>query len=258
MVKMNLPLPSPYELTARLRPALLTVLPGFILAAVWLPEVWTMLGGLSTLLGVCGVTYLLAQLARHRGKKLEARFVEVGPELTKTLLRHADEQIDPLTKRRYHTLLTVQHGLEIPSPDEEAADVHAADLRYGACVTYLREATRDERKFKLLLQENTAYGFRRNLLALKPIAVPLLIVALVVNAAAIAFHWGSLSTKTTTAMVVELALVGALAMWIFVVTREFLAAASLAYGRRLLAACDQLAAKPAKASRAKVGRNAAA
>jgi len=258
MVKMNLPLPSPYELTARLRPALLTILPGLVLAAVWLPEVWTVLGGLGTLLGGCGVTYLFAQLARHRGKKLEARFAEDGPALTKTLLRHADERIDPLTKRRYHTLLAGQHGLEVPTQDEEAADAQAADLRYGACVTWLLEATRDEKKFKLLLQENTAYGFRRNLLALKPIAVPILVVALMANAVAIVVTWGSLDTKTTTAMVVELALVGALAMWIFVVTREFFAAASLAYGRRLLAACDQLAIKPAKVSRAKKGKDAAA
>lgn len=257
MPRVTLPLPSAYELTARLKPALLTLLPLFLLAAIWLPEVWTFLGALVGLLSACGVTYLLAQIARHLGKALQARLVEDGPSLSTALLRHADDRIDPHTKRRHHALLASM-GLDVPTADEESTDPIEADRRYRACTSWLLEATRDERRFKLLLQENISYGFRRNLLALKPIALPILVAAIAVNAGAIAITGPTWTTQVTTATFVEAGLFATLAIWLAVVRRDFLSAASLAYGLRLMACCDQLSAKAAKPARGRKTQGAVA
>lgn len=235
----KLPLPSPYEWTARLKPALLTLAPIFVLLAIWLPAVWTALGALAGLLGACGVTYLLAQVARARGKALEARFAEDGPALTTALLRHADDRIDPLTKQRYHAVLA-SRGLSLPSSEEEALDAASADRRYKACATWLLEATRDEKKFKLLLQENTAYGFRRNLLAMKPLALVIILAALVANALAVWLTWSGMDEQAIKGLILEGGLAATLAIWLTFITRSFFAEASLAYGKRLLASCDLL------------------
>jgi hypothetical protein len=55
-----------YEWNARLRPALIVLLPAWLVIAIWLPQIWTRLVGFSSLLVTCGLTYLLAQLARSR------------------------------------------------------------------------------------------------------------------------------------------------------------------------------------------------
>src|SRR3954466_15200621 len=51
-----------YDRNARLRPALLVVLPMLLVVAIWLPAVWTTAGALFTLVSACGATYLLARL----------------------------------------------------------------------------------------------------------------------------------------------------------------------------------------------------
>jgi hypothetical protein len=236
---MKIPVPSPYEWNARLKPPLFTLLPIFVLIAVWVPEVWTVLGALGGLLAACGVTALLAQVARHRGKRLEARHPDIGPHLSTVLLRHGDERIDRFTKARYHRFLAAK-GHELPSADDERDNLQDADDRFRASLTWLREATRDEKKFALLLRENTAYGFRRNLLAMKPIALPILVGCLVVNAIALWSLWPDLDTQAWAALGVEVALAGALAVWMFVINRDFWADASLTYGLRLLSCCDAL------------------
>ena len=61
-----------YDRNARLRPALFTILPILVSVAIWFPKIWSLFGALASLLVACGVTFLLAQLARQRGRSLEA------------------------------------------------------------------------------------------------------------------------------------------------------------------------------------------
>jgi hypothetical protein len=254
---MKIPVPSPYEWTARLKPALFTLLPIFVLVAVWVPEVWTVLGALGGLLAGCGVTALLAQVVRHRGKRLEARHPEIGPHLSTALLRHGDGRIDRFTKARYHRFLAAK-GHELPSPDQERDDPADADDRFRACLTWLREATRDEKKFALLLRENIAYGFRRNLLAMKAIAVPILVACLAVNAMALWSRWPDFDTRAWAAAGVEAAFVAAFGAWLLVINRDFWADASLGYGARLLSCCDMLDSAATKKAGRKSSRVEAA
>jgi len=238
----RLPGPDRYEWNARLKPALFVVLPTFILAAVWLPAVWTALGGLSSLFVTCGATYLLAQIARQRGRALQKHLAgQLGPDLTMKALRHTDPTIDGETKARYHQILRA-HGRRIPTAAEEQVDPVDADGCYRACMTWLLEATRDKKRFPLLAEENIAYGYRRNLLALKPIAVPVVLLSLAANSAALWLHGSALDARLWTGVAVEIGMIAVAAIWLFVVRLPFVTDASAAYAVRLLACCDNLPA----------------
>src|SRR5216683_2521057 len=155
-----------YERNARTKPALLALLPALMLVAVWFPATWNVLTGLAALVSACGLIFFLGKLARYLGRKVQDQLVEkYGGLHTTIMLRHADRTVSSETKRRYHDLLR-KSGLRIPSAEEETADHALADECYRAAADWLREETRDERKFNLLKGELIDFGFRRNLLGL--------------------------------------------------------------------------------------------
>ena len=81
--------------------------------------------------------------------------------------------IDHGLKERYRTFLATKLDVTIPSAEVEAADQAAADAFYEQGGVWLRQHTRDRNKFPLLFNENVTYGFRRNLLGVKWIALAL-------------------------------------------------------------------------------------
>ena len=83
------------------------------------------------------------------------------------LLRHRDNFFDSETKKRYHLDAQLRLGMTMPTEAQEAADPKKADDAYGAVARRLRELTRTDKG--LLFKENTAYGFHRNMLGIKPI-----------------------------------------------------------------------------------------
>lgn len=163
-----------YSRVARIYPALLALA----------PVVWTTLGlqpdlvsdGAGKLIitgaSFIGGTTLLAALARALGKRLEDRLIAAWDGWrTTVLLRHRDHTIDPYTKRRYHEgLNAVCTGFVLPDRDDEARNPEDADARYRSATRRLIELRRDS-KYQMLHKENALYGFRRNLLGLKPVAI---------------------------------------------------------------------------------------
>lgn len=161
---------DPYDRKARATPALLTVLP--VVAPLVCqfgtksPVLTGILGGLST----CGAIYAGANIARGRGKLLEESLVkEWGGMPTTILLRHRDNYLESGTKKRYHLDALVRLGIQLPTAAEEKVDPAAADDAYRSVARRLRELTREDKK--LLLKENIAYGFHRNMLAMKGIGI---------------------------------------------------------------------------------------
>ncbi len=170
MMKLIEQLKDPYERKARVTPGLLLALPLLVpLVAVYGPK-HAILTGVLAVLGGCGAIFALANIARGRGKALEESLVQHWGGLPTTiLLRHRDKFFDPHTKERYHGLIGAKLGIPIPSPVEEAAAPDAADQAYIAATRRLRELTRGDSK--LLLKENIAYGFHRNMTAMKPVGI---------------------------------------------------------------------------------------
>ncbi len=161
---------DPYERKARVVPGLLVALPVLVpLVCVYGTE-HPVLTGVIGLLGGCGAIYALASVARGRGKKLEDKLVaKWGGMPTTIALRHRDKFLDSVSKQRYHTAITAKLGIAMPTVEEEAANPDKADDIYVGATKRLRELTRSNRQ--LLLKENIAYGFHRNMLAMKPVGI---------------------------------------------------------------------------------------
>jgi hypothetical protein len=233
---------DPYERAARLYPAMLALLPllaVFLTTSAFNKPLATQA---VTLLGACGVTYLLASVSRMLGKSRESGlFVAWGGTPTTQMLRHRDQRVDRHTKQRYHTLLARKLKTQFPSSEEEAASPAEADELYRAAVKWLLGKTRDKKRFALLFKENVSYGFHRNGHGLRWVGFLIGIVALawlvVANAVYSAEAWLSMPA----AQIVTLGLVIAMMLaWIFYFTEARVQQAAFAYAEMLLRACDEM------------------
>jgi hypothetical protein len=121
--------------------------------------------------------------------------------------------------------------------DEEARDQNAADDFYAAAGTWLRENTRDAKKFSILFNENVMYGFRRNLLGLRwPAAILNLIICVFCVALLWPVTWPlNMNDDLTVRVVIVLvvALIHGLYL-VFGVTWRAAEEAANTYGRQLL------------------------
>lgn len=161
---------DPYERKARVYPGLLVTLPLIVPLLLVYGAKHPALTGILGLLGGCGAIYALASIARGRGKILEEILVKRwGGMPTTIVLRHRDKFLDSVSKQRYHTLITTKLGIPMPTSGEEEADWDRADDLYIGATRRLRELTRTNKQ--LLLKENIAYGFHRNMLAMKSIGI---------------------------------------------------------------------------------------
>jgi hypothetical protein len=125
--------------------------------------------------------------------------------------------------------------LPAPTAAEESADQTAADSFYARCGTWLRDHTRDTKKFPILFGENVTYGFRRNLLGVK--AWALCLNAIVVIVCAFVLWRVSWSVETPTGnktMVVLIVAAAHAAYMLLAVSRVAVWDASRAYGRQLI------------------------
>jgi len=252
---------DPYSRQARLYPALLTLLPLLLTLLAWVPALVT-IGQLIVGIAVaCGALFFLSDLARTAGKRLEpSLLLEWGGWPTTVWLRHSDKHLPAEVKRRYHVFLSRCPGAaSMPTEDEEQRDPASSDEHYAASVMWLKEQCRGA-DFALVQKENATYGFRRNLLGLKPVgvaicsivlAVPLL-TALARPGASVAHLFQILPEAYVT---LPLPVLGALAVsaiglaaWLLTVRRSWVREAGDLYARALLASCDVLVAPASSGS----------
>lgn len=229
-----------YDIDARLRPALFVLFPVLLVGAVWAPQARTLGGAVISIAVACGGAMLLARVARRRGQAVQAKYAaRWGPRGTAALLRWSNAEIDPATKTRYHRALTAA-GHILPTTAEEAQDPDAADQAYLGCATWLLEQTRNKKKFDLLAAENIDYGFKRNLLGLRPLAWPILVAAFAVNATLALRHWSAGWDDTcTVALAVAVILAFGAIGWLWV-NEDLVQHSSDTFAKRLLACCDVL------------------
>lgn len=161
---------DPYERKARVIPGLLVALPLLVPLLCVYGAKHPVLTGVIGLLGGCGAIYALASVARGRGKMLEESLVKKWGGMPTTIaLRHRDKFLDSVSKQRYHTAITTKLGIAMPTAEDESADHAKADDIYIGATKRLRELTRSNKQ--LLLKENIAYGFHRNMLAMKSVGI---------------------------------------------------------------------------------------
>ncbi|SRR6266487_234847 len=231
-----------YERRARLAPALVVVLPLALATVAWFPMQFTGWAVFWAIVVGCGGTALLAQLGRDRGlQKQKQLFDSWGGSPTVRLLRHRERGNKPTLLRWHRRLQGLLPDVNVPSAADELANPTQADEVYEACVSLLKEKTRDRMKFSLVFEENCNYGFRRNLWGMKSLGI----TAAITGVAAIAVLL-LLNTQFRQARTPPVAYVAGgfdallLIMWTALVDPTWVKTAADAYAMRLLSSCDHL------------------
>lgn len=246
-----------YGRQARLFPALLTIFPPLLTILAWFPWLLLSSGGatLLTLATSCGLLYALGSYARTKGKRIEPKLLKRWGGWPTTLLLRHDSELDQHTRLRYHTYLAgvVPESLSFPTVQEEQANPAGANAVYDSAVRWLKERTRGK-EFAMVEGENAQYGFRRNLLGLKPFALTLCILTLVITMLTIFNKAPNLVASIRNCDFAALAKVAsdlgpailatfavnlfAMLAWVFVVTKRWVREAGFQYAYALLAVCD--------------------
>lgn len=230
-----------YNINARLKPALLTILPLGAVAVLMGLGVSIVTGAIAGPLSIFGFTALLSQVAREFGSRKEpALFADWGGKPSVAKLRHRDLTLNQHTKARYHMVASRLLGRPMPTVAEELKDPGEADSVYEAYSNLLLERTRDKQRFPLVFEELTNYGFRRNLWGMKPIGCLIVLGSLTVQFVYGAFsfyHHARLAPVNLALLLMNLALS---LCWVFVINPSWVKGAADAYAVRLLAASEQL------------------
>jgi hypothetical protein len=157
-----------YVRRARFYPAVIATASAFALAAILVS--WSR-PGLPHVIATGAMAILLAvmsDVARRRGRAIEPGIIQrMGGLASITMMRYRDDNFDSAAKAAMHKFLGSKIAGDPPTPEKERADPAEADDFYRRCGDWLREHTRDTKKFGILFEENVTYGFRRNLLGLK-------------------------------------------------------------------------------------------
>jgi hypothetical protein len=233
-----------YSLNARFYPMVLFYMPVLLLGVLFsiqfekYTHLFTSLGLLSAL------SFFLQQIGRDPGKKLEkSLWLSWGGAPSTQLLRWRDRTIDNNTKKRYHNKLHDLCPMDLtPSEQFEKQHPEEADAIYQAWVIFLITKTRDTNKFSLLFTENINYGFRRNLLGLKPYAITLLGLLMIIVYGYYAFSSKSINPSVFSRLffIGEGALIILMVMWIVKVSPSWVRIPANAYAARLLENIDNL------------------
>lgn len=229
-----------YTYCARLQPALIVSLPFLILLFIALPAIWKLIGVLSAIGISAALVFLMAQCGRDAGKRKEpGLFCAMGGKPTTRLLRHADTTLPPATKKRYHDFLSNNMpGFNLPTAQQEASDLDAADQIYDSAADWLRAKTRDTKIHELLFAENISYGFRRNLWGMKPLGIGACVLG-AITIAGLFLGVPDLEITPTIAVAAVMVMFIQLCFWLLVIRPSWVAVPAEAYAKTLLEYCDK-------------------
>lgn len=181
------------------------------------------------------------------------------------LLRHSDPTFSRMSTERYHQFLSTRIKVLFFSAADEASDPKGADEIYRSASDYLREVTRNTKKFKLLFADNITYGFRRNALGLKSIGISMCASTIALQLAIVGARFFSAKARDIRSLAASMngydwivlgVAFGLLMMWTLYFTKSNVKSAAYDYAKKLVLACDTLEASAAS-PKANRGRRAA-
>lgn len=228
-----------YSLRARAFPVYLTILPAALVLATILPDGLNLQLGVAAAIVFAPLAFFSGQIGADYGKSLEKRlWCQWGGAPTTRFLRHANDDFNPLTRQRIHKKLSLL-GLTVPSKDEEENNVQAADSHYESCTEELIRKTRDNAKFPLVFKSLTEYGFRRNLLGLKPVGLRIVILSFLMCVSCAWIKWNN-NEDPAIAISTTLLVAGLFFTWLTWVNEKAVSLAANRYARFLLEAALEL------------------
>lgn len=230
-----------YTIRARLRPFVIMVFPLAAAVMVWLHDEFAHLSVLWAMLVWSGGTALFAQLGRDWGKsKQEGLYALWGGKPTTRMLRHRESSNRVILARWHKKLQKLCPDVKIPPEDEERIDPEAADHAYDACISVLREKTRDKKKFPMVFDELCSYGFRRNLWGMRKAGIAISAIGTLAVLIFILLNMLEKAPVSKVSVVAHLLNLALLISWIFLFNSDWVKIAADAYALRLLESCDRL------------------
>jgi hypothetical protein len=243
-----------YSLRARLFPALLASAPLLVSLGVIVPWHRLSIAHVAGAVAVPVILFAMADIARRVGKAREPHlYRKWGSMPTTVMMRHADSVLDVNVKTAYLRFLAMKLKTTAPTAQQEMTSPDSADAFYSRCAGWLRENTRDTKKFGILFNENVTYGFRRNLYALK---WPTLVVDALIFIVAVAVALYARPNVESELALKLLSLMGLSTVhgaFISFITEASVRDAARIYARQLFLSCEVLGATATKLPQTKTG-----
>lgn len=229
-----------YTMRARITPALLASLPSLALPFVLVP--WNHLGLSNAIVSVMSFLLLFAfsDVVRRTGLRVERK---LKTRATPELWYRSDHRLPTASKNLYREFIAGKLKQVAPSEADEINDPSAANDFYAAAALWLRDNTRDKKRFNLLYEELITYGYRRNLLGVKPVAVVANFVVALFGAAIMYFdipYFKAIPYINEKLVVLWIVVVFHSVFMLLAVSSQSVRDASITYGTRLIESCGDL------------------
>jgi hypothetical protein len=240
-----------YSLRARLFPALLASASVLVAIGVLVPWHRLSIAHAVGAIAVPVILFAMADIARRIGKRREPHlYKKWGGMPTTVLMRHADTALDADIKAGYLGFVAGKLNATAPTAQQEVSSPDTADAFYTRCAGWLRENTRDTKKFSILFNENVTYGFRRNLFALKWPALVIDAVIFIAAAGYALYARPDAESELALKLFILMGVSAVHAAYIaFACTENSVREAAVTYARQLLLSCEALGAAAPKPSR---------
>lgn len=141
--------PDAYTVRARIFPALIAATPAIALIAAFVS--WKEISISHGIAGMAllAILWLFSDQARRKGKELEpGLYAKMGGMPSTAMLRYRDLEFDAGTKQQMHRVLAARLNETPPSAEDEISDPAKAEAFYQRAGNWLREHTRDIKKFQ--------------------------------------------------------------------------------------------------------------
>ena len=233
-----------YSIHARFMPAFFICLPLVLTTLAWCPEATTVLGSTITILISFGVMSFLSTIVSNMGNSLQSKlFNSWGGAPTTTILMPNNNELDKYTKERYFMWLNSRISklnLAMSDDDSDLQD------KIKSAANFLREFTRDTKKYPAVYRDNVAYGVARNLVALRYAGLLISIMALFINLSVIFFpeYYGIYNGQAVGngsypfGIISSLLSVLCVALYLFVLNERFIKQRAFRYARTLYEVCE--------------------
>lgn len=229
-----------YNLKARVYPLIITLIPIVFIGIIYSVQFKSIYELLISLGVTTSLFFLFSQIGRDNGKKIESGMWKKWKGTPSTqILRFSNDTIDYHTKKHYHNYLKekTKIGQELTEQFENEHFIEA-DSIYTSWSKFLISKSRDTKKYNLLFQENINYGFRRNLLGLKPIAITIIFLLLIgsIGYSYIIADFNIIYSKEL--LITSIVLFFSLLFWLIIVNEKWVKYVAFEYAKRLMETID--------------------
>lgn len=224
-----------FQYRSRMQPALLCILPISLTIAVVFGVSKNGVSGVIAFATSLGVTYFISMMVRDRGRRLEpGLWTAWGGAPTTQLLRGQGDESAAVQRRRWALMRNL-----LPDLESTFGEGPPNDDDIAIYVARLRELTRNVDNYRLVMLENAAYGFRRNLYGLRPVGVLLTGIAVIIALVSVFVDHNQTVHVEVLVIVLFIDLVS-LIIWIAVVSRRWVREQGFNYARTLLSAAETI------------------